>query len=503
LLAPEDTLPENRKGLIVTLVHGTWGQNSLFLSPNSVFQRYLHDHIDAPVEFLEFPWSGDNTNSARLQAGGDLAHFLRKAFADYPEHAHAVVCHSHGGNVALYALRDLGYASRWDIGELTVGAVRVSRADLRYLRSLFFDAILNRREFRDFADLVRDDVIAQRESAPRGNTAQRESLLRLLMKPAFVRKEAFHRLLFEPGNNLRDPARICCISVGTPFLRCSADAIAEVNDLFELYSAASKVLSNPMHPDNAYRALLMLGGPVAIFFSATLLFKSWLILPLGAGMSWLTFALILVVSRRAIRQTADLQVNDIRVPMFCARMDADEPILGLGVLSRLLLVASRVHRGLRRALTIGGSALMLIGTLLLFAFILLYGGWGERLGPVGLAGAVALASGCASRFICLLLAMLHGALANSLVSHWAGFGLDGWRSGWFLRYDICSKPSGECVEEEKFTSTDCTAEAPGRGIGWRHSVLFNCEKSLAALTAFLSKQSGVKQKTSNRVVGPL
>lgn len=54
-----------------------------------------------------FNWSGRNGHSARLSAGKELAAFLLSAREKYPGAKQFIVCHSHGGNVALYAHRIL------------------------------------------------------------------------------------------------------------------------------------------------------------------------------------------------------------------------------------------------------------------------------------------------------------------------------------------------------------------------------------------------------------
>jgi hypothetical protein len=53
-----------------------------------------------------FCWSGSNTHTARLTAGEDLAVHLRDLIEQFPHAEHFVVAHSHGGNVALYAMKD-------------------------------------------------------------------------------------------------------------------------------------------------------------------------------------------------------------------------------------------------------------------------------------------------------------------------------------------------------------------------------------------------------------
>src|ERR1700733_15019189 len=106
------TCPQDRsKHLIVTLVHGTWGQNSPFLAPESLLRTVLRDRVDATIEFVVFRWSGKNSISSRLKAGRELATLLHRNFINQPTEAHALICHSHGGNVAMYALRMLGYVT--------------------------------------------------------------------------------------------------------------------------------------------------------------------------------------------------------------------------------------------------------------------------------------------------------------------------------------------------------------------------------------------------------
>jgi hypothetical protein len=94
------------RGIIITLVHGTWGRNSAFIRPKSLLRDSLRRALDDSIGFLRFGWSGANTHRARISAGRQLAAFLKQAFAKYPDFDHFVISHSHGGNVLLYALRD-------------------------------------------------------------------------------------------------------------------------------------------------------------------------------------------------------------------------------------------------------------------------------------------------------------------------------------------------------------------------------------------------------------
>src|ERR1019366_8582608 len=55
-----------------------------------------------------FNWSGGNTDAARTQAAHDLASLLRNYHRDHPNDPIRVVCHSHGGNVALQSSHEDG-----------------------------------------------------------------------------------------------------------------------------------------------------------------------------------------------------------------------------------------------------------------------------------------------------------------------------------------------------------------------------------------------------------
>lgn len=57
------------------------------------------------VSFEQFLWSGGNHHAARLAAGGELRRFLDFIRDRDPKARHIVIAHSHGGNVAYYALR--------------------------------------------------------------------------------------------------------------------------------------------------------------------------------------------------------------------------------------------------------------------------------------------------------------------------------------------------------------------------------------------------------------
>lgn len=108
--------PDN---LVLVLVHGTKPQllgrellsPPVWAKPQSTFRTSLEAALSERPLFVEFEWSGANTHAARLTAGARLADRLRQLRGEHPKARLVVVAHSHGGNVACYALRQLAPAS--------------------------------------------------------------------------------------------------------------------------------------------------------------------------------------------------------------------------------------------------------------------------------------------------------------------------------------------------------------------------------------------------------
>ena len=92
---------------VVTLVHGTFAHNAHWVKARSVLRDMLKLRIP-DVEFRPFSWSGCNSHSERQKAALELREQLAAQVAAYPKAKHSIVAHSHGGNVALYALADQG-----------------------------------------------------------------------------------------------------------------------------------------------------------------------------------------------------------------------------------------------------------------------------------------------------------------------------------------------------------------------------------------------------------
>ena len=90
---------------VLTLVHGTWPNPDGWVAARSFLRRELASRL-GEVIFREFSWDGTNTQTARTEGGASLARFIRAGQDTYPDARHFVIAHSHGGNVALYAMQD-------------------------------------------------------------------------------------------------------------------------------------------------------------------------------------------------------------------------------------------------------------------------------------------------------------------------------------------------------------------------------------------------------------
>ncbi|WP_426062044.1 esterase/lipase family protein [Hymenobacter sp. B1770] len=92
----------------VTLVHGTFAENAEWIQPASDFAQQLAGHLQHEAVISAFNWSGENLHSARLDGGAHLAEHLRRMHHQYPTAEQVVIGHSHGGNVIMYAVKNLG-----------------------------------------------------------------------------------------------------------------------------------------------------------------------------------------------------------------------------------------------------------------------------------------------------------------------------------------------------------------------------------------------------------
>lgn len=106
------TVAPRQMPLVVTLIHGTWARNAPWTQDGSALRQALAAAFGNDTVFRPFNWSGDNAFSARAAAAAELNDFLLAGMTERPTATHVVVAHSHGGNVALEALRDFDHAAR-------------------------------------------------------------------------------------------------------------------------------------------------------------------------------------------------------------------------------------------------------------------------------------------------------------------------------------------------------------------------------------------------------
>ncbi|HPE79641.1 MAG: hypothetical protein H6961_01380 [Chromatiaceae bacterium] len=120
--------------LAITLVHGTWGRG-VFPALSLLWRRPFwfepgggfHDRlkhglaglgIDAPIH--AFTWSGANSIFERRTAAKRLAADINERAAAEPDRLQMVIGHSHGGSVAMIALRHMEEAVHRQVSIVTL-----------------------------------------------------------------------------------------------------------------------------------------------------------------------------------------------------------------------------------------------------------------------------------------------------------------------------------------------------------------------------------------------
>ncbi len=89
---------------VVTLVPGTWARKAAWTRTDSSLSSAL---TKAGCQVVPFEWSHSNCYRARTRAALGLARQLHGQFKENPGARQWVVAHSHGGNIALHAVRYL------------------------------------------------------------------------------------------------------------------------------------------------------------------------------------------------------------------------------------------------------------------------------------------------------------------------------------------------------------------------------------------------------------
>lgn len=90
---------------LITLVHGTYNDSPPWTLPDSQFKSKLQANLKGGASYEIFKWSSKNSHNQRMQGAKALAAMLLKQKKDFPEAKKVIVAHSHGGNLALYALK--------------------------------------------------------------------------------------------------------------------------------------------------------------------------------------------------------------------------------------------------------------------------------------------------------------------------------------------------------------------------------------------------------------
>ena len=97
---------------IVHLVHGTFAHETEWIHPDSSLAKRVKASLGTETDVAPFNWSGDNSHSARRVAGDRLALKIRDFDRENPGKPQYIIAHSHGGNVASYALSDAEVSSK-------------------------------------------------------------------------------------------------------------------------------------------------------------------------------------------------------------------------------------------------------------------------------------------------------------------------------------------------------------------------------------------------------
>jgi len=92
--------------VVVTLVHGTWARRADWMTESSPLCRAIRKAMHGPVRFEQFLWSGRNSVTSRSKAVEQLISHLAASQGCWPDARHFVIGHSHGGNIALQAMRE-------------------------------------------------------------------------------------------------------------------------------------------------------------------------------------------------------------------------------------------------------------------------------------------------------------------------------------------------------------------------------------------------------------
>jgi hypothetical protein len=100
---------------VFTVVHGTWARmpwqrKTDWIQPDKPFANQLREQLNGGVVVIPFEWGGWNNHASRYRASRRLIDQLKGTpdrkgtFDQFPDAKHYIIGHSHGGNVAMYAI---------------------------------------------------------------------------------------------------------------------------------------------------------------------------------------------------------------------------------------------------------------------------------------------------------------------------------------------------------------------------------------------------------------
>lgn len=99
----DETVSRSTPNYVVTLVHGTWARRTNWIRHRSSLCKRLHKELPG-LQLCRSVWTGRNSIHARNRAAMRLLERLNRQSRQWPSAQHFIVAHSHGGNVAMYAL---------------------------------------------------------------------------------------------------------------------------------------------------------------------------------------------------------------------------------------------------------------------------------------------------------------------------------------------------------------------------------------------------------------
>ena len=112
------------ESVAIFLIHGTFARGAAWTTQDSTFRTQLEKDLNAlnyhDVRFHVFEWNGRNTHKDRRQAAVCFERILRSSIRRDPSTRHFVVAHSHGGNIAIRALRRSRHFSEMPVGVITL-----------------------------------------------------------------------------------------------------------------------------------------------------------------------------------------------------------------------------------------------------------------------------------------------------------------------------------------------------------------------------------------------